>query len=309
MVNKRTTRSNHGAGDDDEFVGAAWARRKVGAMLRKLREDAKLTQEEAGEHIERHVTTMHKIENGLTGVRLKPKTDIQRLGDLYGASQDTIDTMISLAEGTRVKGPFQPYSDVISSEFDLYLNLEGDASEITSYESEQVPGLLQTANYARVLMSIPGKDGRPRSNAEVAKRVELRMERQNVLTRKPDPLKFSVVLSELVLRRPVGSTEVMAEQLNHLIEVSKLPNVSVRVVRFDAGLHLGYITGQFIVLRFPGDGPPIAYSDAFLGGNYFKRPKEIARHDEAFADISKHALSETESRAFINQVVKELSQK
>ena len=290
-----------------ESVGAAWARRKVGTMLRELRERAGVTQEDAAAHIERHVTTMYKIENGLPGVKMRAKGDIDGLVELYAADDATHRRLTELLALTRVKGPFTRYRDVVSPEFDLYLGLEGSATELVSYEPDLVPGLLQTEAYAAAITSLPGGDGRDRPAAEVAKRVRLRRSRQNVLTRPNDPLRLDVVLSETVLRRPVGGPRVLAEQLDHIVAMSELPTVSVRVVRFDAGLHLGDTTGQFIVLRFPGEEPPIAYSDGFLGDNYFNKPQEVARYDEAFADISRHALNAADSRAFIGHVTKEIS--
>lgn len=292
------------AAENGESVGAAWARRKVGNLLRELREQAGVTQEDAAAFIERHVTTLYKIENGLPGVKLRPKGDIDGLVELYAADEATHRRLTELLALTRLKGPFTRYRDVVSPEFDLYLGLEGSATELVSYEPDLVPGLLQTEAYASAITSLPGGDGRSRPPTEVAKRVALRRSRQSVLTRATDPLRLDVVLSETVLRRPVGGPRVLADQLAHIVAMTELPTVSVRVVRFAAGLHLGYTTGQFIVLRFPED-QPIAYCDGFLGDNYFNKPQEVARYDEAFADISKHALNAADSRAFIGQITKE----
>ena len=300
-------RSSRDAADAEggESVGAAWARRKVGNLLRELREGAEVTQEDAAAFIERHVTTLYKIENGLPGVKLRQKGDIDGLVELYSADTDTHRRLTELLALTRIKGPFTRYRDVVSPEFDLYLGLEGSATELVSYEPDLVPGLLQTEAYAAAITSLPGGDGRTRAPNEVAKRVRLRRSRQNVLTRADDPLRLDVVLSETVLRRPVGGARVLADQLDHIVTMTRLPSVSVRVVRLDAGLHLGCTTGQFIVLRFPGGDPPIAYSDGFVGDNCFNKPQEVARYDEAFADISKHALDAAASRAFIGQIKEE----
>ena len=285
--------------------GAMPARRQLARFLRQARTTAGYTQEDAAVHIELSLSTMHRIE-AAKGGHLK-RAEIASLCTLYGVTDtDIIENLKSLAAAAKVKGPYQPYRDVVTGEFDMYLGLEGEACELLTYENEFVPGLLQTEAYARAVIRDPGT-GSERDEAEIDKRVSLRLERQNVLRRRPNPLKMEVLLSETVLRRPMGGAHVMVEQLRHINEVGRLPNVSVRVVPLLPYTHRGLFTGQFIILRFPDGEPPIAYSDGFLGDSYFKDEDEIVRYEGAFADISKHALSRAKSRAFIEEVAKELT--
>lgn len=285
--------------------GAMPARRQLARMLRADRLAAGITQEDAAEYIGRSDTTLYKIENAIPGVRIKPNVEIRLLCELYNVTdEDKIETLKQLAIATTVKGPYQPYRDVITGEFDMYLGLEGDAEELVTFESDLVPGLLQTEAYARALVQIPGK-GKPRNEDEIDKRVRLRLERQSVLRRESNPLALDVILSEPVLRRPLGGHAVMADQLRHINDVGKLPNVTVRVAPLSPDPHLGLDTGPFVILRFPGEEPPIAFSDGFLGDNYFKEQEEIDRYEEAFENIAEHALSARDSCAFIERVAKE----
>jgi steroid 5-alpha reductase family enzyme len=152
--------------------------------------------------------------------------------------------------------------------FDVYIGLEEAASQLISYESELVPGLLQTEGYARTVIEAdnPGVD-----NEEISRRVHVRMARQSLIWRATSPLGLQVALNEGILRRPVGGPRVMAEQLRSLAGVTELANVSLRVVPLSAGLHAGLMSGPFLILRFPlnGDGkesePATVYVDGFTG--------------------------------------------
>lgn len=286
--------------------GAMAARKQLARILRDARKSAGITQEEAADCLDRTTATLYKIENGLPGVRLRPKVELRLLCELYEITDpETIETLSVLANATKVKGPYQPYRDLVSNECNIYMGLENDAISMFTFEPDVLPGLLQTADYAAEISRLPGSDGRERSDSEVDKRVRLRLVRQGLLTRKPRPLSADIILADTPLRRVVRDKKTMSAQLRHINEVSTLANVSVRVVPHDAGLHLGVITGQFIVLRFPGDEPPVAYSDGYLGDNYFKEPQEIARYEEAWQDINKHALSVSESKAYIATIARE----
>jgi hypothetical protein len=139
------------------------------------------------------------------------------------------------------------------------------------------------------------------------------LRRQPLLTRVTAPPQLHVVLNEATIRRPVGGKEVMANQLSRLVEASELPNVSLRIMPFDAGLHHGIMSGPFVILRFPrnGDGketePPTVYVDGFTGALYLDKPAEIERYAQAFTDIWETALDEEPSRDLIQQTMREIT--
>jgi len=143
--------------------------------------------------------------------------------------------------------------------------------------------------------------------------VHVRIARQALLTRVTAAPELHVVLNEAIIRRPVGGVDVMTEQLQRLLEVSELPNMSLRVMPFSAGLHPGIMSGPFVILRFPlnGDGkqtePPTVYCDGFTGALYLDKPNEIDRYDRAFQDIWNSALDEDGSRDLLHQASWELA--
>ncbi len=293
----------HGTG------GAMAARKQLARILWEARRTAGVTQEQAAARLQRTTATLYKIENGLPGVRLRPHVEIRLLCELYEVTDaETISTLEALAAATRVKGPYQPYRDLISAELNIYLGLERDAIAMSTYESDLIPGLMQTADYARAIIQMPGSDGQPRNETEVRKRVKLRLARQDLLVRKPKALVFDVIIAETALLRMVDNAALMADQLRTINQIGMLPNVSVRVVRLGSGLHLGATTGQFILLRFPGDEPSILYSDGYLGDNFFKERKEIASYESAWADIGRHALNVEDSRSFIEHLAERFAE-
>lgn len=153
----------------------------------------------------------------------------------------------------------------------------------------------------------PGVD-----DAEIERRVHVRLARQALLTRVTNPPMFDVVLNEAILHRPVEDEEAACGQLKRLVEVSALPTVSLRVIPFGAGLHHGIMSGPFVMLRFPLNGngqdtePPTVYVESFTGALYLDKPHEVARHDTAFKNIWESSLDERASQELITQVTREL---
>jgi len=127
------------------------------------------------------------------------------------------------------------------------------------------------------------------------------------------PPRLDIVLNEAIIRRPIGGVHIMTEQLDQLIKVGERANVSLRIMPFSAGLHLGVMSGPFVILRFPlnGEGretePPTVYVDGFTGALYLDKPNEIGRYDGAFTDIGSMALDEGASRDLIHTAAREFT--
>lgn len=283
-------------------TGSTVPRRQLGRHLRELRNKSRLTVRAAAKKLEWSEAKMWRIETGQTPLR---SLDVQAMCSVYGAPSDLTEALMGLAKETKARGWWHAYGDVIPEGFDVYVGLEEAAASLSSYQSDIVPGLLQTEGYAREVTRthIQGI-----SEEDLDGRVRLRIERQTLLTRVTDPLTLRVVLSEAVLRRPVGGREVMSEQLAHLVYVSELPNVAIRLVPFSAGMHSGVVTGPFVILRFPMNGhgvdtePPTVYADGYTGGLYLDKPKEVEQYDEAFQGIWETALDGQASRRLISEV-------
>ena len=292
----------------DGVSGSTVPRRQLGRYLRDLRGQARLTVRAAASALEWSDAKIWRIETGQTSMR---SLDVEQMCRVYGAPSDLTESLMALAKETKARGWWLSYSDVINEGFDVYIGLEEAAASLFWYEAELVPGLFQTADYTRTLITA----AKPNLDAEeVDRRVQLRITRQKLLTRATHPPELRVVLNEAILRRPVGGRNVMAGQLKGLVEASDLPNVSIKVMPFDIGLHYGIMSGPFVLLEFPVNGngqqtePPTVYVDSFTGALFLDKPNEIERYSEAFKDMWTAAISASESRNFIADVAKEMNE-
>jgi transcriptional regulator with XRE-family HTH domain len=289
----------------EETTGSTVPRRQLGRYLRDLRNSQRLTVRTAAQKLEWSEAKIWRIETGQTSLR---SLDVEAMCRIYGATPELTEALMGLAKETKARGWWHAYGDVIPEGFDVYIGLEEAASSFSWYESELIPGLLQTESYAHTLIKAdnPGVD-----DEEIDRRVGLRMARQALLTRVTASPQLQVVLNEAAIRRPVGGTEVMAEQLARLAEASNLPNVSLRIMPFSVGLHHGIMSGPFVILRFPLNGdrketePPTVYVDGFTGALYLDKASEIERYAQAFTDIWGAALDEVPSRDLIQQAMRE----
>ncbi|MVU79943.1 helix-turn-helix domain-containing protein [Nocardia sp. ET3-3] len=283
-------------------------RRQLGRYLRDWRIQAGLTIAEAAKLMEWGASTLQRLEKG-NADRIRT-IDIQELCRIYGIPAEIAEGLKGLAQQAAVKSWWHSYGDLIPENFDVYVGLEASAQQLSCYQSELVPGLLQTAEYARALNRL----GYPEETvAEVDRRVQLRLQRQAMITRRTRPAEVAMVLHESVLRRLVGGARVMAAQVRHLAELSTRPNVALRILPFAAGVPLGLSTGPFVILEFGSDSkgqpvePPVVYVEGFTGDLYLERQGDVQRYRRA-QDVLQHcALDVQDSRNLLRQVAKEYS--
>lgn len=179
----------------------------------------------------------------------------------------------------------------------IFVGLEQTAATMRTYEPTVLPGLVQTAGYAEAILRADITD---RTDEDVSRLVAMRLERQAVLTRTPGPLYLSAVVDEVALRRPAGGCEVMAGQLDHLVDAAGLPNVELQVLPFAAGAHsVGF--GAFVVLAFPW-GTESVYVENRATALHLEHPAEVAPHTAVFAELARLALPPAESVEFIRAV-------
>jgi hypothetical protein len=226
--------------------------------------------------------------------------DVQRLLRLYRIEAAQHDAVVELAKLARVKDWWQQYSGAIPEWFQFYVGLEAAAAARRGYESELVPGLMQTESYARAIMSTaPAPDA-----DEVERQITVRMERQKRLTA-ASPLTVWVVLNEAVIRRTVGGLRVMAGQLAHLAELSQLNNVTVQVLPFAVGAHPA-MHGSFAVMEFPDAvDPNVVYLEAQTGALYLEGTEDVRRYSLMFGYLRAQALGPDASRDLIAQLARE----
>ncbi|WP_424923137.1 helix-turn-helix domain-containing protein [Actinomadura rubrisoli] len=253
-------------------AGPTVLRMLVGAQLRRLREAVGISTEAAGYEIRGSHSKISRMELGRVGFK---ERDIADLLTLYGVTDAARrEPILELAEQANMPGWWQRYSDVVASWFEPYLGLEQGADVIRTYEVQAVPELLQTEDYARALLLARHPEA-PRE--EIERRVELRMRRRRVLHR-AHPVKLWAVLDEAALRRAVGGAAVMREQLHHLIEASRDPNITVQVLPFSAGGHPAE-GGPVTILRFAEpELPDVVYLEQLAGAIYPDRAADIVRY-------------------------------
>jgi transcriptional regulator with XRE-family HTH domain len=269
-------------------------RRRLAAELRRLRTDARLTVEDVAGRLQWPASKVSRIENRQVGI--SPQ-DLRKLLDLYQAKDRAYrEQLLEMGRRATERGWWQSYSGLLPALGNL-IGLEAEASTIRAYEPELIPGLLQTADYARAVIraGFPGE-----TMEEIDRRVEIRLERQEALTRTdPPPPKVSVVLNEGVLARRVGSPEVMRGQLEHLIRERDRANVVIQVLAFSSGEHPAMV-GPFTMLTFldPAD-PGVVNVENVLGALAMEQPEEIRAYEEVWSALQARAVSPDDSRAVI----------
>jgi transcriptional regulator with XRE-family HTH domain len=272
----------------------------VGARLRRLRTEMGLTREEAAEAIRASEWKIHRLENGQVGFKERDIVDLLRLYEVTDPGE--VAEFVALAREANTPGWWQHYGDVLPQWFRTYVDLEAAASLIRTYEGQFVPGLLQTDDYMRAVVYGAHLED---SGEEVGRRVRLRMARQILLTREQPPRLWAVV-DEAALRRPVGGRDVMRGQLERLIEETKLPNVTLQVLPFDAGAHPAMV-GSFSILRFPEQElPDVVYLEHLTSASYLSKSDEVDRYLHVMESICVRAAAPDRTAELLGKILDEL---
>ncbi|MFB4296328.1 helix-turn-helix domain-containing protein [Actinomadura sp. NTSP31] len=264
--------SGSGAALGAAASGPTVLRMVVGAQLRRLREAAEISTEAAGYEIRGSHSKISRMELGRVGFK---ERDVADLLTLYGVDDPARrEALLELAEQANRPGWWQRYADLVPGWFEPYLGLEQGAVLVRTFEVQNIPDLLQTEDYARALLAARHPEA---GREEIERRVELRMRRREVLHR-PEPVRLWAVLDEAALHRAVGGPEVLRAQLRHLIEVARLPNVTVQVLPFAIGGHAGE-TCPVSLLRFAEpELPDVVYLEQLAGATYPDRPSDVTRY-------------------------------
>jgi len=271
-------------------------RRRLAAELRKLREQSGLGVTDVARRLEWQASRISRLENRQSSIT---GPDLRKLLDLYQVEDREYRAYLAeLARKLNERGWWNRYAGQVTSSLADLISLEEEARTIRTYGQEVVPGLLQIPEYAQQIF----RDGWPFNTAEeVKRRVEVRMERQQVLTRPdPPPPRFSVVLGEGALRRPVGGREVMLRQLEALMRLPQdHPNVTIQVLPFDSGVHPAMV-GPFTMLTFPDpDDIGLVDLENAVGSLFLEEPHDVRVYDEIWSTLQARALSPDDSQAFL----------
>lgn len=268
----------------------------LGRQLRRFREAAGVTSEDAGYRIRASRSKISRMEKGRVGFK---ERDVADLLTLYGVTDsETRSSVLSLVGLAGASGWWSRYDEVLPDWFEPYLGLESAASLIRCFELQFVPGLFQTADYARAVVllgptAVPGED--------TDRTVALRLKRQDLLSRPRAPRIWAVV-DEGVLRRPIGGRAVMRDQLNRLAEIADLPNVTLQVVPFGRGGHAA-AGGSFSMLRFDeADVPDMVYLEHLSSAVYLDKREDVDLYAGVMDRLGARALTPAQTLNFLTRI-------
>ncbi|MFE1959824.1 helix-turn-helix domain-containing protein [Streptomyces sp. NPDC059479] len=283
---------------------ATLCRLQLGSELRRLRQKRGLTSTQVVKKLLWSPSKLTRLETG-DNITVEP-SDIMALCQIYATDEKTSEQLKEYAAVTKTKREWwqsTEFRPVIGPGPKAFLGLESSAAALHNYNSEYVPGLLQTPEYVRVLHRHSNAD---RSDEDIERMVELRMMRQNVLRRVP-PLKYAAVINEAVIRRHVGGPAVMRAQLAHIIEAASAPNIKVQVIPFTAGVYRA-MNGPFTTLRFRDDSTlkPIVYLEHLADHWVMRREADVELYEDAFNELQTLAPGPQESLDLIRKAMEEL---
>lgn len=268
--------------------------RRLGSELRRLRDAAGLKIDDVVARTGMPQSKISRVESARLGIR---PDALDALLDLYGVTDvEKRAALHVFARDGRKRGWWQTYRDVISPAYADLISLEADATDMRAYESTLIPGLLQTAEYARATISAINMTS---TDGEVDALVEVRVARQSVLTR-PQPLALWAVIHEAALHPKVkNAPQMMKAQLQKLLDISRLPTVSIQVLPLDAPPHVG-LSGSFTVVGFPeATDLDVVLLEHLTSALYVEEPEEVSRYGTAFEHLRAAALPFDESADLI----------
>ncbi|NJP99889.1 helix-turn-helix domain-containing protein [Streptomyces zingiberis] len=272
-------------------------RRRLGQELRRLREAKGLTAEWVAERLLVSQSKISRLENGRRSINQR---DVRDLCEVYGVEDErVVESLMQMAKESRQQGWWNAFGDI---PYSVYIGLETAAASVRNYESLLVPGLLQTQEYAEAV--VEGMEPEA-STEDKARRVGVRIKRQDRINDLASPLRFWAVVDESALRRVVGDRRVMREQLEQLIEVSRRPHVTVQVLPFTAGAHPGMV-GTFSLLEFANEGDSsVVYLEGVTSDLYLEKHHEVQRYSMMYEHLRALADPPEQSRRLMMNLAKD----
>ncbi|MFE0652324.1 helix-turn-helix domain-containing protein [Streptomyces sp. NPDC059534] len=275
-------------------------RRRLGQELRKLREAKNMTAEQVAERLLVSQSKISRLENGRRSISQR---DVRDLCGVYEVEDERmVDSLMQMAKDSRQQGWWHAFGDI---PYSVYIGLETDAESLRMYESQIIPGLLQTPAYAEAVISGAMPESTP---ADIEKRVTVRTRRQERIRDEERPLRLWAVIDEGALHRIVGSRQLMVQQLEHLIEQSHLPHVTVQVIPFEMGAHPG-ISGQYSILEFPDTSDSsVVYIEGVTSDLYLEKAPDVGKYSVMYEHLRAQALNVDQTREFIAKMAKKHAQ-
>ncbi|WP_181789305.1 helix-turn-helix domain-containing protein [Streptomyces phytophilus] len=271
-------------------------RRRLGQELRRLREQKNMTAEQVADRLLVSQSKISRLENGRRSISQR---DVRDLCGVYEVDDERIvGSLMQMAKESRQQGWWNAFGDV---PYSVYIGLETAAASLRIYQSLVVPGLLQTRAYAEAVIAGSSPEV---TAADVEKRVNVRMRRQDRIRETEQPLRLWAVFDEAALRRVVGNEQIMREQLDHLVEASELPHVTVQVLPFETGAHPG-VTGQYAILEFPEESDSsVIYLEGVTSDLYLEKSDDVHNYSMMYEHLRAQALNAEQTRKFIVDAAK-----
>jgi transcriptional regulator with XRE-family HTH domain len=287
------------ASDSATASGPTARRLILGSQLRKLREASGISREDAGYAIRGSGSKISRLELGRVSFK---ERDVEDLLTLYGVTDpEEREAFLDMVRKSNQPGWWHRYNDLMPSWFQDFVGLEESASRIQTYEIQFVPGLLQTEDYARAV----ARQGRPEASSEdIERRVRLRLQRQKMFTR-PNAPRLWAVIDESVLHRPIGGRQVLRAQLEHLLDITARPTVTLQVLPFELGRSAA--EGAFTILRFAApEIPDIVYLEHLCGALYLDKPEDVEVYTKASHRLAVDAQTPEQTRQTLKSLLNEL---
>jgi transcriptional regulator with XRE-family HTH domain len=274
--------------------------RRLASELQRRREATGMSREEVARQLEWSTSTLFRIETG----RNRPQPgNVRMLLELYGVTGPERDGLIQLTREARQPGWWHSFRDVLPNPYEVYIGLEAGAASIRNFEPIVVPGLLQTADYARDTFRNGPIELDP---DEVDRLLEVRLARQKILSRDDRPRLWAVI-DEAVIHRTVGGSEVMRGQLRHLVDAARQGKTTIQVVPYRAGAHAG-TTGPFVILDYAEvTDPAVVYVETLAGDIYLEERSDVDRYTLAFDRLVAAALHPDDSVQLIEHLASSLT--
>ncbi|MGI8306489.1 helix-turn-helix domain-containing protein [Saccharopolyspora hattusasensis] len=267
----------------------------LGRSLEQWRENAGMSREAVAAELG---CTPGRVRHLESGRNVPTRPDLIVMCSLYGVPEDERAALLETRSEAQKSGWWQTYR--LPKWLASYVTLETDATRVRNWEGELIPGLLQTEQYARRVATLGDLNATP---AEVSKRVEARMRRQERLTADGQPLELVALMSEAAVQRCAADPAVAHDQLSHLIKIGQSPNVSIRVIPINVGIHQA-MGGGFALLDFPPDTwPETGHQEYNVGGHLVDDPDALAALGRLFDALQERALTQADSARLISQYI------
>lgn len=267
-------------------------------MMRKLRARKGMTLEEAGKLVGVSKATVSRYETQEGPVKWPIADALCREYDATDAERTAV---VALAKDAKQLGWWAPYTESIPADMNLLLTLEDEAVREDHFSCTYVPGLLQTRNYST---AVQGANEMRLARDEIQRLVDIRMKRQEILSR-PKPPHLWAILDESVVRRVVGSPDIMRDQLCHLLEANDSQHITLQILPFSKGAHCAAL-GSFVILGGVEASLDVVYVDLHVGSLFLEKDEELDRYRLAFDYLRAQALDMAASSALIKRVLKEM---